>query len=98
MSAEDAMWWAATTMTTVGYGDRYPISSEGRVVAVFLMAAGVGVFGMFSGLVASWFLSPAAGHADTELAEIRAVLIELRDRRALESGTPRASVSRDALQ
>lgn len=45
-SAEDAMWWAVTTMTTVGYGDRYPITSEGRMVGIFLMAAGVGVFGM----------------------------------------------------
>lgn len=48
---------------------------EGRI-AVFLMAAGVGVFGTFSGLVASWFLSPAAEEADTELAEIKAILQE----------------------
>ena len=47
------MWCAVSTMTTVGYGDRYPITSEGRVVAIFLMAAGVGLFGTMSGLVAS---------------------------------------------
>jgi voltage-gated potassium channel len=57
-SAEAAMWWAVSTMTTVGYGDTYPITAEGRIVAVFLMAAGVGVFGTFSGLAAAWFLSP----------------------------------------
>jgi voltage-gated potassium channel len=50
-SLEDAMWWAVSTMTTVGYGGRYPVTSERRVVAAFLMAAGVGLFGTMSGLV-----------------------------------------------
>ena len=77
-SADDAMWWAVSTMTTVGYGDRYPITPEGRIVAVFLMAAGVGLFGTLSGLVASWFLSPAAEEADTDLTEIKTLLAELR--------------------
>ena len=79
-SAEDAIWWAVSTMTTVGYGDAYPTSSEGRLVAMFLMAAGVGVFGTFSGLVASWFLSPAAEEADSDLAEIKASLARLEAR------------------
>jgi voltage-gated potassium channel len=79
-SAQDAMWWAVSTMTTVGYGDRYPITSEGRMVAVFLMAAGVGAFGMLSGLVASWFLSPAAEEADSDLTEIKAMLADMQAR------------------
>ena len=79
-SAEDALWWAITTMTTVGYGDRFPITSEGRLVAVVLMAAGVGAFGTFSGLVASWFLAPTAKEADSELAEINAMLTALQAR------------------
>jgi voltage-gated potassium channel len=81
-TAQDAMWWAVSTMTTVGYGDRYPITSEGRLVAVFLMAAGVGLFGIVSGSVASWFMSPAAKHADVDLEEIKHLLQELRDRNA----------------
>jgi voltage-gated potassium channel len=55
-SAEDALWWAATTMTTVGYGDKYPVTTEGRVLGFILMVCGVGLFGTFTGYVASWFL------------------------------------------
>lgn len=53
---EDALWWSYVTMTTVGYGDRYPVTSEGRLIAAVLMTAGVGLFGTFTGLVASWFV------------------------------------------
>jgi voltage-gated potassium channel len=55
-SAEDALWWALTTITTVGYGDRYPVTTEGRMVAVGLMAVGVGLIGTLSGMAASWFM------------------------------------------
>jgi voltage-gated potassium channel len=82
VSGEDALWWAITTMTTVGYGDRFPITSEGRLVAVVLMAAGVGVFGTLSGLVASWFLAPATKETDADLVEIKAILADVRSRLA----------------
>lgn len=85
-SAEDALWWAVSTMTTVGYGDRYPITAEGRLIAVFLMTAGVGTFGVLAGLVASWFLSPAAEEADQDREEIKALLVELRDMKQKGSG------------
>ena len=55
--ASDAIWWAFVTVTTVGYGDHFPVSEEGRFVASILMLVGVGLFGTFSGFVASWFLS-----------------------------------------
>jgi voltage-gated potassium channel len=77
-SAEDAMWWAVSTMTTVGYGDRYLITSEGRLVAILLMAAGVGVFGTLSGLVASWFLSPSAVESDHDRDEIKRLIQDLQ--------------------
>lgn len=86
-TAQDAMWWAVSTMTTVGYGDRYPITAEGRIVAIFLMAAGVGLFGTMSGLIASWFLSPNAKETDSDLEEIKSLLLELRNRR--EAGPSR---------
>ena len=72
------MWWAASTMTTVGYGDKYPITVEGRMVAVFLMAAGVGAFGVLSGLVASWFLSPAVEETDSDVEELKGMIKHLQ--------------------
>lgn len=55
-SAEDALWWAISTITTVGYGDRFPVTTEGRIIGAILMITGVGLFGTFSGFIASWFL------------------------------------------
>jgi voltage-gated potassium channel len=55
-TAEDSIWWAFVTITTVGYGDKYPVTTEGRIIAAFLMVAGVGLFGTFTGFIASWFM------------------------------------------
>jgi voltage-gated potassium channel len=55
-TAEDALWWTYVTMTTVGYGDKYPVTTEGRIVAAILMTVGVGLFGTFTAFVSSWFL------------------------------------------
>ena len=80
VSADDAVWWAMVTLTTVGYGDRYPITPEGRIIAGLLMTAGIGLFGAFSGFVASWFLKPAQQESEGDIAELRG---ELRAIRAL---------------
>jgi len=55
-TAEDAIWWAFVTITTVGYGDRYPVTTEGRIIAAFLMITGVALFGTFTGFIAAWFM------------------------------------------
>jgi voltage-gated potassium channel Kch len=85
-NASSALWWAFVTITTVGYGDRYPVTNGGRLVGVFVMIAGVGLFGTLSGFLANTFLSPpkkreepAAAPADANdpkarLAEIRSML------------------------
>ena len=55
-TAEDAIWWSYVTITTVGYGDKYPVTTEGRIIAVLLMTVGVGLFGTFTAFMASWFI------------------------------------------
>jgi len=76
---DDAVWWALTTITTVGYGDRYPVTGEGRAIATILMAGGVGLFGVFSGFLASWFLGAnASDESPSELALLRDEVSALR--------------------
>lgn len=55
-SLADAAWWAATTVSTVGYGDRYPTTAGGRLVAVALMVVGVALLGVITAAVAAWFV------------------------------------------
>jgi voltage-gated potassium channel len=57
-TASDALWWAYVTVATVGYGDRYPVTNTGRIVAVFLMTAGVGLFSVLTSFLADWFRRP----------------------------------------
>jgi voltage-gated potassium channel len=57
-TAGDAIWWAFVTISTVGYGDHYPITVAGKVLAVFIIISGVGIFGMISGLITSIITEP----------------------------------------
>ena len=59
VNASDAIWWAYVTITTVGYGDQYPVTNAGRLVGILVMTAGVGLFGTLSGFLANLFLAPA---------------------------------------
>jgi voltage-gated potassium channel len=52
----DALWWAFTTITTVGYGDRYPVTTTGRIIAVLLMIGGIAMLGIITGSLASWIV------------------------------------------
>jgi voltage-gated potassium channel len=58
----DGIWWAVTTVTTVGYGDRFPVSTEGRLLAVLLMIAGISLVGVITASVASWFVRMSQTH------------------------------------
>ena len=60
-SYHDALWWAVVTVTTVGYGDRFPLTEGGRAVAVILMLVGIGLIGVLTATVASFFV---AEHTD----------------------------------
>jgi voltage-gated potassium channel len=76
-NAPDALWWAFVTVSTVGYGDRYPVTHLGRIVAVLLMTAGVGLFGTFTAYVASLFNQQGVKENEKQdvmvIAELKAI-------------------------
>jgi voltage-gated potassium channel len=63
----DAVWWAVVTVTTVGYGDKFPVSAGGRGVAVVLMLVGIGLIGILTATVASFFIGQGAGEEKAAL-------------------------------
>jgi voltage-gated potassium channel len=81
---EDACWWALATMTTVGYGDRYPVTNGGRLVGAILMITGVALVGTFAGFAAAWFQGQAEERQDLELTGLRDEIAKLRE--TLERG------------
>jgi voltage-gated potassium channel len=89
-SAEDAIWWSIATMTTVGYGDCYPVTTEGRIIGIVVMVCGVGMFAGLSGLVASLFL----GGQDRKAAELEELLRRLEQ---MESRLEQRSALQAAL-
>jgi voltage-gated potassium channel len=56
----DALWWNIVTLSTVGYGDKYPVTTAGRVIGVIVIVAGVGLFSALTSFLAQWFLKPRA--------------------------------------
>lgn len=66
----DAIWWSLTTITTVGYGDRYPITMEGRLTAILLMFAGVGLFGTFTAFITKFFIESDQGSEKKEIGDL----------------------------
>ena len=90
----DALWWGLVTITTVGYGDYYPVTMMGRLVGISVMFAGVGIIGALASILASMLVpppkdpgpqpEPAAAVASPdaiveELAKLRAEIAELRE-------------------
>ncbi|WP_308738228.1 potassium channel family protein [Kocuria dechangensis] len=65
----DAAWWAVSTMSTVGYGDLYPVTPPGRVVGGVLMLGGVAVFGLVTALLASWLVEAVTARRTTVTGE-----------------------------
>lgn len=81
-----ALWWALTTMTTVGYGDHYPITVQGRFAAAGLMIGGIALLGAVTATLASWLVERVAEETTSdeqlrrEIAELRAEIRALADR------------------
>ena len=86
----EAVWWAFTTVTTVGYGDLSPVTATGRVIAIALMIGGITVLGVITATLASWIVSAvsdeeAEKHAVTrevnreQVADLQAEIQRLRE-------------------
>ena len=58
-SASDALWYVIVTISTVGYGDEFPVTNNGRIAGSLIIVIGVGIFGTFTGYLANLFLRPA---------------------------------------
>jgi voltage-gated potassium channel len=84
----DAIWWAVTTMTTVGYGDHYPVTAVGRLVAFGLMIGGIALLGTVTATLASWLVETVA--AEKEQAEELQVTIQRLEDKITDSPHRRA--------
>ncbi len=74
-SLPDALWWSVTTITTVGYGDTYPVTPAGRGVAVFLMLTGISLFGLLTARIAALFVDD--NEQAHEVPKLDAILVRL---------------------
>src|SRR5262249_17864359 len=82
----EAIWWSITTVTTVEYGDYYPVTATGRIVAVLLMIGGIGLVAAVTATMASWIVQRVS-EADTsrrvatasQIAELQNEILLLRE-------------------
>ncbi|WP_431044634.1 potassium channel family protein [Streptomyces sp. P1-3] len=101
-SLDDAVWWAFTTMTTVGYGDHAPTTGLGRLLAVGLMLSGIALLGVVTANIAAWFISRFERDDAEERRQTAAIEVLTAEVRALRaelaelSATPRTGQGRPA--
>lgn len=93
----DALWWAIVTVTTVGYGDYFPVTVAGKVIAVGLMAGGLVLVGIIVGTLSSWIVEKVSADVEEtvedQLEEIRQIRAELGELRSLLLGSGSAGFS-----
>lgn len=70
-TAEDALWWSYVTITTVGYGDYYPVTTQGRIVGVFMLSLGIGLFGVITSFLANIFIYPRKERLKEQERQVR---------------------------
>lgn len=78
----DALWWGVTTLTTVGYGDTYPVTQDGRLGAMVLMLLGIGLFSAITATITSYFISqetPARDRGDRVVERLQRLADLRRD-------------------
>jgi voltage-gated potassium channel len=96
-SFPDALWWAVTTITTVGYGDTYPVTETGRGVAVALMLLGIALFGVVTANLSAFFVGAQDDDTERKLARIeeRLARIESALGRLVDERQPPSRGERD---
>jgi voltage-gated potassium channel len=70
----EALWWSLVTITTVGYGDFFPVTTQGRFVAAVLMITGIAALGSLTGAVATKLLAGQKSSQSDEIADLKAAL------------------------
>lgn len=93
-TASDALWYIIVTMSTVGYGDQYPITNPGRLVGTVIIVVGVGVFGTLTGYLANLFLTPTASKQASGMPDLQE---RLRSLKALNEQQQAAIAELEAL-
>jgi voltage-gated potassium channel len=101
-NGKDAFWYSIVTVTTVGYGDYYPVTPGGRITAMFIMFAGVGLIGVLASLLSNLLIgspsapeekeNPDSANADTAVSEFAEIKNELA---ALRQMLEKMSANRD---
>ena len=85
--ASDAVWYVYVTITTVGYGDQYPVTNLGRLIGIIIMTVGVGLFGTITAFLANFFIKPEedddepieAPDSSADPADLRARIEEIKE-------------------
>jgi voltage-gated potassium channel len=78
-TASDSLWYMIVTMATVGYGDQYPVTTEGRLLGSMVIIVGVGIFGTLTGYLANFFLAPRKSKPVSEQPSIQDQLEALKE-------------------
>jgi hypothetical protein len=86
-TASDALWYVIVTISTVGYGDQYPVTTGGRILGAVIIVIGVGIFGTFTGYLANLFLAPKPPKEEVEVLETRERVAHLRELMAQQQAT-----------
>jgi hypothetical protein len=75
-TASDALWYVMVTISTVGYGDRFPVTNDGRLLGTLIIVIGVGIFGTFTGYLANLFLAPRKSKLDAAAIDVAQTPVE----------------------